>query len=113
MKNASRVIVTTFLFLAALQASAQKTSVDWDHNITDFAQYKTYAWSKPLRPTQNPLMDQRIVAAVDTQLAAKGLRKVETAADSLGDLQRRCPEGNVSDRNRIWGMANGWRHGTD
>ena len=83
MKNASRVIVTTFLFLATLQAWAQKTSVDWDHNITDFAQYKTYAWSKPLRPTQNPLMDQRIVAAIDAQLAAKGLRKVETTADLL------------------------------
>jgi hypothetical protein len=83
VKNASRIIVATFLFLAALQAGAQKTSVDWDHNVTDFAQYKTYAWSKPLRPTQNPLMDQRIVAAVDAQLAAKGFRKVETGPEVL------------------------------
>ena len=112
MKNASGHCYD-ILFLAGLQASAQKTSVDWDHNITDFAQYKTYAWSKPLRPTQNPLMDQRIVAAVDDSLRLQGIAQGRDCGGHLGDLQRRCPEGNVSDRNRIWGMANGWRHGTD
>jgi hypothetical protein len=64
-------------------ALAQKTTVDWHHNVTDFSSFKTYAWSKPVRPTPNPLMDQRIVAAIDSQLAGKGLQKRESGGDLL------------------------------
>ena len=79
-----RVLLTICsIFVLAAFAVSQKTNVDWDHNITDFSKYRTYTWVKPLRPTSNPLMDQRIVAAVDAQLAAKGLQKVENDGDLL------------------------------
>ena len=71
------------LFLGTLSAEAQKTTVDWDHNVTDFSTFKTYSWIKPVQPTPNPLMDQRITAAIDSQLAAKGLQKDESGGDLL------------------------------
>ena len=61
--------------LAAPFGVAQKTTVDWDRNVADFSGFKSYSWTKPVRATPNPLMDQRIVAAIDSQLAAKGLEK--------------------------------------
>jgi len=70
-------------FLSASLAFAQKTTVDWDHNVTDFSTFKTYCWVKPVRPTPNPLMDQRIIAAIDAQLSAKGLQKLESGGDLL------------------------------
>jgi hypothetical protein len=83
MKNIFLTRLVAFLALAALPLVAQKIDTDWDHSVTNFAQYKTYAWEKPERPTSNPLMDRRIVAAIDAQLAAKGLRKVDSGADLL------------------------------
>lgn len=72
-----------FLFFLPLAAHSQKVTVDWDHSLQSFTTFKTYAWVKPLRPTSSPLMDQRIVAAIDDQLSAKGLQKVEGTADIL------------------------------
>ncbi len=93
--------------LATVNAFAQKTNVDWDHNITNFSKYKTYSWVKPVRPTQNPLMDDRIVAAVDAQLTAKGLRKVETNADLLVTYNA----GLKQEKSAIATGMGGWRMG--
>lgn len=60
-------------------AAAQKTTYDFDKTAT-FAQYKTYSM-KDGTPTGNPLIDNRIVAAIEAQLAAKGLVRSETAPD--------------------------------
>ena len=90
-----------------MPALAQKTSVDWDHNVTDFSKYKTYAWVKPVRPTRDPFMDQRIVDAVDAQLAAKGLRKVDTNPDLWVTYQAGAREEKSA---MATGMG-GWRMG--
>jgi len=104
-----RTLIVVFIasFLAGVHALAQKTSVDWDHNITDFSKYKTYAWVKPVRPTTNPLVDERIVAAVDSQLSAKGLRKVETDPDLLVTYNA----GVKQERSAIATGMGGWRMG--
>ncbi len=75
------LLAVALLIAPAMQA--QKVTVDWDHNVQNFSAFKTYAWVKPIRPTSNPLMDQRIVAAIEGQLAAKGLQKVDHRADVL------------------------------
>lgn len=62
-------------------AFAQKVTVDWDHNVHNFASFQTYQWTKPVRPSANPLMDQRIVQAIDSQMTAKGLRQVDGHPD--------------------------------
>ena len=69
------------LALAALPtiAAAQKTTYDFD-KTAPFAQFKTYSW-KDGTPTKNQLVDNRLVAAIDAQLAAKGFRRDDAAPD--------------------------------
>jgi len=69
------------LALAALPAiaAAQKTTYDYDKTAT-FTQFKTYSW-KEGTPTKNELLDKRLVAAIDAQMAAKGFVRNDTAPD--------------------------------
>ncbi|MGI8769889.1 MAG: DUF4136 domain-containing protein [Acidobacteriaceae bacterium] len=84
MKTTMKVwMFFTLVLLIAPAMQAQKVNVDWDHNVQNFSAFKTYSWVKPVRTTSNPLMDQRIVTAIEGQLAAKGLQKVDSAADVL------------------------------
>jgi hypothetical protein len=78
MRN--RLAVTALaMVLAPVLAVAQKTSYDFN-KAADFASFKTYAHKDGTQVGQ-PLIDQRIVAAIDTQLATKGLQKVEANPD--------------------------------
>lgn len=67
--------------LFSLSAYSQKVSTDWDHSVQNFSSFKTYKLVKPLRSTGNPLMDQRIITAIDDQLAQKGFHQVENNPD--------------------------------
>jgi hypothetical protein len=58
---------------------AQKTSYDYEKSA-NFAAFKTYA-HKAGTPVGQQLIDDRIVNAIDTQLAAKGLTKTESDPD--------------------------------
>jgi hypothetical protein len=78
--SSHRILALAFV-AAALPAiaAAQKTTYDFD-KVAPFAQFKTYAM-KDGTPTGNPLIDNRIRAAIETQLAAKGFVKNDTAPD--------------------------------
>lgn len=67
----------TLLIPAA--AMAQKVSYDYDKSA-NFAAFKTYAHKDGTRVGQE-LIDNRIVAAIDTEMAAKGFTKVEANPD--------------------------------
>lgn len=71
--------VLSFLLLVTSSAFAQKVNVDWDRG-TNFTGFKTYTWAKGT-PAANPMMGDRVVAEIDTQLAAKGLQKVDASAN--------------------------------
>jgi Domain of unknown function (DUF4136) len=58
---------------------AQKTSYDYNKS-SNFGAFKTYAQKEGTKVGQ-PLIDDRIVAAIDTELAAKGLTKSEATPD--------------------------------
>lgn len=75
-----KVMWGLIMVVAICTIMAAKVTVDWDHG-TNFSQFKTYAWAKGT-PAKNPLMDQRIVAAIDKELAAKGLQKVDDVANA-------------------------------
>src|SRR5258706_12892519 len=70
-------ITTVGLLLAAGAALGQDVRYNFDKNA-DFSKFKTYKWvaikdaAKP-----NDLTDKQIIAAVDSELAAKGLSKVD------------------------------------
>jgi Domain of unknown function (DUF4136) len=75
-----RLALFYFLFLTGAAAvRAQDVAVDFDR-ASDFSKYKTYSWADGI-PAKNPLIDQHIRASVEEQLAAKGLRRVESGGD--------------------------------
>src|SRR5262249_6698769 len=79
-----RPLCTVLCFVSVLlvcgSAYADKVNVDWDRQA-NFQQYKTYAWVESPNPPEDPLMARRIVQAVDGQLSAKGLQRVEPGQD--------------------------------
>lgn len=76
-----KTIVTLVLAMALTPAlaMAQKTSYDYDKTM-DFATFKTYALKDGTKVGQ-PLIDDRIVAAIEAELAAKGLTKSDSNPD--------------------------------
>ena len=60
-------------------AFAQKTTYDYDKTAV-FAQFKTYS-TKDGTPTGNPLIDKRIAASIEAQLAAKGFVRNDSSPD--------------------------------
>ena len=74
------LIVIALLAFSALTVNAQKVKVSSDP-ACDFSKYKTYAWDQGT--LANPLIKQYIVAAVDKEMTAKGLRKIETDPDLI------------------------------
>jgi hypothetical protein len=79
MKMLTKVIVLIGLALFLANASfAQQVKTDYDR-AANFSQYKTYSWMKVQTP--DPLWVDRIKAAVDAALAAKGWTQVESGGD--------------------------------
>ena len=68
------------LLLPAL-AFAQKTSFDFD-KTADLSKFKTYALKDGTK-VGDPLIDNRIVAAIEAQLASKGMTKNDAMPDMV------------------------------
>jgi hypothetical protein len=67
------------LVLAPMVLLAQKTSFDYD-KTANFGAFKTYALKDGTK-VGDPLIDKRIVAAIEAELAAKGLTPAATTPD--------------------------------
>jgi len=77
-----RIAVILFLIgTVALSANAQKVAVG-AQPAADLTKYKTYSWSKGLAGA-NPIVQQIIVTAVDQEMAAKGMTKVESDSELI------------------------------
>lgn len=76
--TAASVLAVLFVGFAAW---AQNVRYNYDRDA-DFGKYKTYQWVESKEMARDQLRDQDIKRAIDEQLAAKGLRKV----DENGDL---------------------------
>lgn len=79
MKPIKALIATIIILFLPLAAQAQKVNVDFDKAV-DFSKFKTFKWASGT-PVANPMANQRIIAGIEGQLAAKGLQKVEGNAD--------------------------------
>jgi Domain of unknown function (DUF4136) len=71
-------VLMGMMLLFAGKASAQQVKTDYDRSA-NFAQYKTYAWEHV--KTQDSLDVDRIKAAVNAALAAKGWTQVDAGGD--------------------------------
>ena len=79
MRLQSKIATSIGLTLVlAVISFAQQVKSDYDHNV-NFGQYKTYSWEKI--QTQDPLVVDRIKAAVNSTLAAKGWTEVPSGGD--------------------------------
>jgi len=78
MKTA-RTVFGLVLLLIATNALGQKVPTD-SMPGTDWSKFHTYSWGEGT-PASDPLLAQKIVAGIDAQLAAKGLKKVESDPD--------------------------------
>ena len=76
------MLYTAGLALLTTTASAQGVTYDYD-KAADFSKIRTYAWEGGGN-VNDPLNHKRIVAAVDSQLGAKGL--TEVTADANPDV---------------------------
>jgi hypothetical protein len=79
MRLHSTLALTLAMALLPAYAAAQKTTYDFD-KTAPFASFRTYSM-KPGTPTGQELIDKRLVAAIETQLAAKGLTKNDENPD--------------------------------
>ena len=73
------VIAGMIALLLPAAAMAQKVSYDAD-KTANFAAFKTYSHKEGTKVGQQ-LIDDRIVAAIDTEMAAKGFTKVDANPD--------------------------------
>jgi hypothetical protein len=71
-------VLMGMMLLFAGKLSAQQVKTDYDHNA-NFGQYKTYSWEQV--KTKDALDVDRIKAAVNAALAAKGWTQVDTGGD--------------------------------
>ncbi len=73
--------VLASVLVACLAACASTPTVYTDHSPTaNFSQYDSYTWSPDLQG-MSPLVQERVVAAIDAQLQAKGWRRAAEGGD--------------------------------
>ena len=76
-----KLVCLTGLLCLDFLAAAQDVHFDYDRSA-NFTNYRTYQWvDLKAAGASNQLMDQNIKRAVDGQLAAKGLQRVDSGAD--------------------------------
>ena len=73
-----RILFSMAIAILAATASLAEVKTDYDRTA-EFSRYKTYSWENV--HTQNPLWVDRIKAAVNSALAAKGWTEVQSGGD--------------------------------
>ena len=81
MKLIRTISVVLGLLVLATSVVAQKVTTNSAPNV-DWAKFHTYSWGEGT-PASDPLIAQQIVAAIDSQLSAKGWKKVDQDPDAI------------------------------
>jgi len=115
-----RLAIAIALVLAPALAFAQKVTYDYEKSA-NFAGFKTYALKDGTKVGQ-PLIDDRIVNAINTELAAKGLTKTDSnpdvyvvyhvAFDKQKDISTYSSGYGGGYGAYGWGWGGGWGGGT-
>lgn len=101
-----------FIGVIAVMASCSTLKVGFDYdNQADFTKYKTYAFSEEtLQLPVNQLNRDRVIRAVETEMAAKGFTKSDTP-DVLIDLQVSAKQETEATATNTGGGMYGGRYG--
>jgi hypothetical protein len=106
-------LTVAFLLLGVSAAVAQDVRYDFDKD-KDFSQYKTYKWVA-IKGADQPddLTSKKITAAIDAELATKGMTKTEadTADLYVGYQTAIGQEKEFTSYNTGWGYGGGWGGG--
>ena len=93
--------------ILATASFAQQVKTDFDRSA-DFSQYKTYSWEKV--HTQNPLWVDRIKAAVNSALEAKGWMQAESGGNvSIMAMEMNQSHQTLNTYYDSFGGGWGWR----
>jgi len=101
------------ILLAATSAVAQDVRYNFDKN-SDFSKFKTYKWVTLKDAAKlNDLTDKQIIAAVDAELATKGLSRVDSDKADLyiGYQAAIGQEKQFTSFSSDWGYGGGWYRG--
>jgi hypothetical protein len=111
IRTSVSLVVGVFFLLTAGSAFAQKVSVDYDKN-TDFSKFKTYTFAAGT-PTPETLTNQRIESAIEAQLKAKGLTRVQSNADLAVTFHCAVTQKTQLNTTNMggWGWGPGWGRG--
>jgi len=106
-------LAAAFLLLGVSSAVAQDVRYDFDKD-KDFSKYKTYKWVE-IKGADQPddLTSRKMAAAIDAELATKGLTKTEadTADLYIGYQTAIGQEKEFTSYNTGWGYGPGWGGG--
>jgi hypothetical protein len=107
MKHYASLSLTAALLLSGTFALASNVRTDYDHG-TNFSKYHTYSWG-PVK-TSNPLYQDRVKAAVDKDLQAKGWQLVASGGSATvfatGNVKNEQETETMYD-----GLGGGWGGG--
>jgi hypothetical protein len=96
------------LCLLAAPGFAQKVTVDWDKDF-DFESIKTYQWAAPKETPVSPLMLQRVEAAIQYNLAMRGIERVEKDAEVFVTYHAKAKDEVVIHSDHFgYGYGRGW-----
>jgi hypothetical protein len=113
MKRNTLLATIALSVLALGTARAQDVRYNFDKQ-TDFSKFKTYKWVEIKDAAKvNDLMDKDIKSAIDTELATKGLTKVDSDDANLyiGYQGGIGQEKQFTSYNTGWGYGPGWGGG--
>src|SRR6516164_4603840 len=112
MKRSVALLMVMFAF-AVVRANAQDVRYDFDKE-KDFSKYRTYKWV-PIKGADQPdeLTAKQVTAAIDAELATKGLTKTDgdTADLYVGYQTAIGTEKEFTSYNSGWGYGGGWGRG--
>ena len=105
-----RLLFLVFVLFVLVLTSCATQKPNYDYLASaDFSKYNSYDWvlvdkeSKENHRSKNPLVDNRIISAVDGSLASKGLLKISDSPDmllnyhvSVSEQEQQQPRGRVS-----------------
>jgi Domain of unknown function (DUF4136) len=104
------LVLLAFLVITTQDLSAQKVGYNYDKQA-DFSQFETYRWADiGEADSVDEITRQQIRAAIDSQLALKGLHRVDdTPSDlAIGFQVSLSQERQLSTMGTGWGYGPGW-----